>query len=134
LGTAVSLKAGGELSIRWSGGGQAHISFTGANARSEPHGEVSSGSKTIYYVGAADDWRTASHFERVRYSAIYPGIDLVFVTTGRQLEYNFEIAPHADSGAIRIDYEESTLDLTPGGDLEIRAGNAAITQRRPLAY
>jgi hypothetical protein len=134
LGTAVSLKAGGELSIRWSGGGQAHIRFTGANARSEPHGEVSSGSKTIYYVGAADDWRTASRFERVRYSAIYPGIDLVFVITGSQLEYNFEIAPHADSGAIRIDYEESTLDLTPGGDLEMRAGNAAITQRRPLAY
>jgi hypothetical protein len=88
LGTMVSLSCGGELSIRWSTGGLAHVSFAGANARSVPHGELSSGKKTIYYLGAVNDWRTASHFEPVRYSAIYPGIDLVFVVAGNQLEYD----------------------------------------------
>ncbi len=133
-GTAVSLSAGGEILIQSSNGGNAHLSFTGASARSEPRGEVASGSKTIYYIGSAKTWRSDSHFERVRYSGIYPGIDLVFVTAAGQLEYNFEISPQADPGVIRIHYEGSPMDLTRAGDLEMHTGDAVITQRRPLAF
>ncbi len=132
--TAVSLKAGGELVIQWRSGGESHISFTGANGRSKPRGEVASGSKTIYYIGPPRAWRSASHFERVRYSAIYPGIDVVFVTAGNRLEYNFEIAPYADPAVIRVHYQGSSLELTRGGDLEMHTGHAIVTQRRPIAF
>jgi hypothetical protein len=134
LAAAVSLGAGGEISIRWKGGGEAHINFPGANPRSEPHGEAKSESKTRYYLGVANTWRTASHFERVRYSAIYPGIDLVFLAASNQIEYNFEISPYADPDAIRIRYIGSTGHLTGNGDLEIHAGGATITQLHPIAF
>jgi hypothetical protein len=130
-GTAVSLGAGGRLSVMEGAGLAAHIGFAGAGAQSEPRGEAQSGSQTIYYVGRGKT-RSMAHFERVRYRAIYPGIDLVFVTTGGRLEYNFEIASYADPRVIRIRSEES-FRLTPGGDLEIRVGQAVIPEQRPVA-
>jgi hypothetical protein len=132
-GTAVSLSIGGILTIKSHDGGEAHISFAGANVRSEPQGEISSGSKTIYYLGAAKTWRTEPNFDRVHYFAIYPGIDLLFVTTANQLEYNFEIAPYANPLLIRVHYEGASGHLTRDGTLEIRAGDTTITQRHPLA-
>jgi Beta-propeller repeat len=133
-GTAVSLAAGGELFIQWSTGGEARLGFTGAGVRSQPHGEAASESKTIYYLGPLQAWRSASHFERVRYSGIYPGINAVFFTAGNRLEYNFEIAPFADPEVIRIHNAGSSFELTRGGDLEMHAGNAILTQRRPLVF
>jgi Beta-propeller repeat len=132
-GTVVSLSRGGTLSVRWSYGSEASIRLAGANIQSEPRGELPSSSMTIYYLGAAETWRTAAHFARVRYPSIYPGIDLVFVTSGDRLEYSFEIAPYANPGVIRIRYDESTGHLNRGGDLYLRTGHATITQPRPTA-
>src|SRR5579862_827824 len=132
-GTAVSLSASGGLSVIEGAGIEAHIDFAGAGVQSEPRGEAPSQSQTIYYVGRGKTPRSAAHFERVRYSAIYPGIDLVFVTTGGRLEYNFEIAAYADPRAIRIRSKQS-FRLTPGGDLKIRVGQAVITEQRPVAF
>lgn len=54
--------------------------------------------RTSYLIGnnpAA--WITGIHnFEQVRYHGIYPGIDLVFHGTDRQLEYDFLLSPGAD--------------------------------------
>jgi hypothetical protein len=133
-GIAISLTSGGTLAITPHTRAETRIDFTGASVRSEPHGEVASESKTIYYLGAPGAWRTASHFERVRYSGIYPGIDLEFVVDHDQLEYNFEISPHADPGVIRIHYAGSIGSLTPAGDLKIRANGATIIQPRPRAF
>ena len=133
-GTAIALRGGGRLAVLDSAGSEAHIDFQGARAQSEPRGEVPSQNKTMYYLGRAEAWRSAAHFDRVRYPGIYPGIDLVFVTTGDQLEYNFEVAPHADPRAIRIGGEDASLHLTRGGDLEVRVGNAVITERHPMAF
>jgi hypothetical protein len=132
-GAAVSLGAGGRLSILGSTGGPEHIGFAGASVRSEARGEIPTRSQTIYF-GPGEEWRTGAQFERVRYAGIYPGIDLVFVTAGDRLEYNFEIAPYADPSAIRIGDERSSFELTPEGDLEIHYGNAVLTERRPLAF
>jgi hypothetical protein len=133
-GTAVSLGAGGRLSVPGRTAGATHIGFAGASLRSEARGEVPTQSKTIYYLGPREAWRTAARFERVRYAGIYPGIDLVFVMAGDRLEYNFEIAPHADPAAIRIREERSWFHLTRRGDLEVHAGNAVVTERHPLAF
>ena len=134
FGTTVSLDTGGTLSIESRPGNEARITFLGSNARSEPLGEVPSPMKSIYYLGSAASWRTDSHFERVRYPTIYPGIDLVLVTVGDQLEFDFEIAPNSDPGAIQIHYSGGSLSRTRGGDLEMHVGNAAFRQRHPTAF
>jgi Beta-propeller repeat len=136
-GTAISLGPAGRLSVLGgdeSGRSAAHLGFAGASVRSEARGEVRTAGKTIYYRGPGTAGRAAAEFERVRYPGIYPGIDLVFVTAGGRLEYNFEIAPHADPRAIRIGDERASFELTPEGDLEVHAGNTVVTERRPQAF
>jgi len=53
-------------------------------------------------------WRTnLSTYGKVRYTAIYPGIDLVYYGNQRQLEYDFVVDAGADPGVIRMTFEGS---------------------------
>jgi beta-propeller repeat-containing protein len=125
---------GGAVSIRFGGEANAQISFVGANGRSEPRGECKSQRKSYYYVGISHNWHADEHFDCVRYPEIYPGIDLVFVTSQGQLEYNFEVAPGADPSVIRIRYDGLTPSLVRGGNLEVGEGSFKIVQLRPQAF
>ena len=63
--------------------------------------------KSNYLVGRdARQWRTGiSHFARVRYEGVYPGIDLIFYGHQGELEYDLVIAPGADPRAIALSFE-----------------------------
>src|SRR5690349_21986437 len=59
----------------------------------------------VHYLRGADAGRWTTDvptFARVRYKNVYPGIDVVFYETDRQLEYDFVVAPHADPAAIAV--------------------------------
>jgi hypothetical protein len=81
-------------------------------------------------------WRTSiPTYERVRYGAIYRGIDLVYYGTGRQLEYDLVVAPHADPGLPRLAIEGAKVDLTEHGDLNLALSDGRIlTLASPVAY
>jgi uncharacterized protein (TIGR03437 family) len=83
--------------------------------------------RSNYFAG--DDphgWRTdIAQFARIRYRAVYPGIDLEF--HGR--EYDFLIAPGADPGRIRMDFRGASPYLD-NGDLLV----PPFCQKRPQAY
>ena len=130
----VRFQDGGKALFSTSGGEAAAIAFPGANRFSQPHGESPTAEKTHYYVGPAENWRSDSHFERVRYSRIYPGIDLVFLIKSGELEYNFEISPGADPSVIRIHYERANPELDRNGELRVKVAGITITQRRPRAF
>jgi hypothetical protein len=110
------------------------ITFVGANPRSAPSGEIHSRDTAFCYLGPRQGWRQAPRSERLRYPNIYPGIDLVFVTSCERLEYNFEVGPHADPTRIRIHYQGVPLRLTQTGDLSLSVGNGATGQRHPFAF
>src|SRR5579871_862844 len=128
-----SFEPGGFVSITNATGGSIDLSFPGASTHSEPEGEQRSPQRTFYYLGAPGDWRSAEHFERIRYRNIYPGIDLVFLNRKNQLEYNFELAPHAGPGQIRIRFGAFTPVLRYDGSLDLSSTGVAVTQRRPTA-
>ncbi len=125
---------GGAVSIRSKDGANLWISFPNANSGAEPKGESKSVRKTWYYVGNSKNWHVDEHFERIRYPEIYPGIDLVFLTSHGRLEYSFEIAPGADPGAIRIRYGGLRPNLLPGGNLKVIESRFQMVQRRPQAF
>ena len=129
---AASLSMGGNVVVGTLAGSPIRISFLGANPLSEPSGELKLERKANYYFGSERSWREESYFARVRYSEIYPGIDLVLVTTSGQLEYNFEIAPHADPSVVRIHYEGASVFLSSEGNLELNSPGINIVQLRPL--
>ncbi len=133
-GVRASFEPGASVLLAGGDGPPAQITFPGANIASTPQGESPNIEKTLYYIGSPENWRSASHFDRVRYTQVYPGIDLVFVINARQLEFNFEISPRADPRLIRIHYEHARVSLDHAGNLHAAIPEAEIIQRRPHAF
>jgi hypothetical protein len=104
------------------------MSLEGANgdvhaALEKPLGAISS-----YFSGQTEkDWHTRiPHYARVRYKAVYPGIDLVYYASGSDLEYDFRLEPNADPSAIRLAYNQA-VRLDGNGDLLV----GGMRQKRP---
>jgi hypothetical protein len=74
-------------------------------------------------------------FARIRYEAVYPGIDLVYYGDQRQLEYDFVVASGADLRQIKLAIEGvRALTLDASGDLVLRAGTGEMRLCAPMAY
>ena len=94
-------------------------------------------STSNYFMGAnADQWRTAvPHYGRVRYKNVYPGIDVVYHSTDRRLEYDFVLAPGADPRRIDLAYEGAhRIQVASNGDLVLEVNGRSIRQLRPRVY
>ena len=80
-------------------------------------------------------WSTdLANFEAVRYPRLYPGIDLVFHARSAQLEYDFELAPHADPACLRLLFTHASPRLSPAGELVLASPGGEVVQRPPVAY
>src|SRR4030095_6620713 len=74
-------------------------------------------------------------YAKVRYSNIYPGIDLIYYGQGRQLEYDFVLAPGADPNVIRLDFAGSQrVRIDHEGDLVVEANGTGMELFTPSLY
>lgn len=74
-------------------------------------------------------------YGRVRYRAVYPGVDLVYYGNAGKLECDFAVAPGADPGAIRLRYEGARgLHVDAAGDLIVETAGGNLRQHRPVVY
>ena len=90
-----------------------------------------------YYIGLeSDGWSTnVPHYLKVRYAAVYPGIDLVFYGNEQELEYDIVLAPGASTDVIRLRFDGADeLLLDEGGNLLVHVGDVTLTQRAPVVY
>jgi len=79
--------------------------------------------------------KSVPNFEKIRYSKVYPGIDLIYYGVGRELEYDFEVQPHYDPSTIQIEFDGvDTLSIGPEGDLILATPTGEIRHRRPIAF
>ncbi|AXC15041.1 Cell surface protein [Acidisarcina polymorpha] len=93
--------------------------------------------KANYFTGSvAANWRVnIPTYAKVKYSGVYPGVDLVYYGNERQLEYDFVVAPRAEARPIRIHFAGvKSLRLTEGGDLMVGAPHGSIAFHRPVVY
>jgi hypothetical protein len=71
----------------------------------------------------------------VRYSNLYPGIDLIFYFRDGHLEYDVIASPGADPSVISLRTEGAKASLTREGDVAIKIGaNEVVRLRKPYAY
>jgi hypothetical protein len=90
-----------------------------------------------YFLGSdAARWQhDVPNYGRVRYEQVYPGIDLEYYGRQHQLEYDFIIAPGADPGFIRLDFEGAdTAEVTRDGDLVAGVNGDSLHFHKPIAY
>ncbi|HET9791281.1 MAG TPA: SBBP repeat-containing protein, partial [Candidatus Angelobacter sp.] len=71
----------------------------------------------------------------VRYSGLYPGIDLVFYGNNRQLEYDMVVSPGADPGQIRLGISGcDNLRIDANGNLVLKTASGDVIQQKPKVY
>ena len=74
-------------------------------------------------------------FSKVKYTAVYPGVDLIYYGNQQRLEYDFIVAPNADTKLIRLRFKGANkLKLDRRGDLEIIAKSGEIAFHKPVIY
>ena len=93
--------------------------------------------KANYFIGKdPSKWHAdVPTYARVRYSSVYPGIDLVYYGNQRQLEYDFVLAPGASAKPIQLHFAGAEkLALSASGDLRVIAQNGSIAFHKPVVY
>ena len=111
--------------------------YVGANSAPHIVGAQELPGKANYFIGRDPaKWRTnVATYARVQYQDLYPGIDLVYYGTQRQIEYDFVVRPGADPNRIVLDFEGADrLDVDAHGDLVLHTAGGVVRQRRPLIY
>ena len=108
-----------------------------ANPAAQPVGIDALPGTANYFVGKdPSQWHTdIPTYSRVKFSGVYPGIDLVYYGNQSQLEYDFVVAPKADAKAIKLHFAgASKLALSANGDLSISAKDGQIAFHKPVIY
>jgi hypothetical protein len=115
-----------------------HMQLAGANPRPEVGGLEPRAAKSYYFIGNDPArWRTSiAHYGRVRFGAVYPGIDLVYYGNQRQLEYDWAVAPGADPARIQLRFPGvRQLHLEQdSGDLKLDGAGHEACLHKPVAY
>jgi hypothetical protein len=112
------------------------IAFTGASPSGSMEPVIPLPGYSNYLIGNdPSKWRThVPTYARVRGRNIYPGIDVEFYGTERQLEYDFVIHPGADPQSIRLTIDApSAATISQSGDLVV-SSDLTVIQRAPVAY
>ena len=92
--------------------------------------------KSNYFIGDQENWRSnVPNYAKVAEKNVYPGIDLVYYGTQRQLEYDFKVAPGADPKAIQISFEGARkLRVDAAGNLILGLAGGEVKFEKPFAY
>jgi hypothetical protein len=83
-------------------------------------------SQSHFFIGSdPEGWIThVPHYAKLVQRDVYPGIDLVYRGHGRQLEYDFVVAPGADPAAIQLTFAGAPVAETETGELVLGTAEA----------
>jgi hypothetical protein len=116
----------------------ARMALADANPQPDVRALEERAAKSYYFIGNDPArWRNkVANYGRVRYQAVYPGIDLVYYGNQRQLEYDLVVAPGADPSRIQLSFPEARqLHLNPeSGDVEVTEAGGEVCLHKPVAY
>src|SRR4026208_453972 len=113
------------------------MKLEGANPEPRIEGLEQLPATSNYFTGSNPaDWHTGiPSFNRVRYTQVYPGIDMVYYGNQRRLENDFVVAPGARPDVIQVAFSGiKDFEIDRMGDLVLRTEQGNIRQSKPVAY
>jgi hypothetical protein len=116
---------------------EVRMKFVGANPNARVTGVDEWPGKSNYFIGNdPKKWHTnVPIYGRVRFSDLYPGVDLVYYGSNGRLEYDWVVAQGADPDSINfeLDGADSTR-VDSHGDLVISVGGSEVRLLKPVVY
>ena len=113
------------------------MKLVGVNPSPEVAGVEELPGKSNYFIGNdRAKWRTnVATYKKVKYSDVYPGIDLVYYGNQRQLEYDWIVAPGVEPEAIRFAVEGAgNITFDTKGDLVLAVSGGEVRMNKPVIY
>ncbi|MCI4567961.1 SBBP repeat-containing protein [Lysobacter sp. CFH 32150] len=113
------------------------MALTGARRDAQMEGLEPQASKSHYFRGndAAQWQHDVEHYGKVRYRAVYDGIDVVYYGKQQQLEYDLLVAPGADPAQIGLAFDGTQdMRLDDAGNLVLATPQGDLLQHKPVAY
>ncbi len=91
--------------------------------------------KSNYFIGNDPSrWHHGiPQFAQVEYTAVYPGINLVYYGNQGHLEYDFRVAPSADPNQIALSFEGAAARID-AGDLVLSTERGDVRFHAPRVY
>jgi hypothetical protein len=114
------------------------MQWVGAQGSVIGSGERETAGKSNYFIGNdASQWHTKiANYERVKYSGVYPGVDLVYYGNHEKLEYDLVVSPGANPNAIHLHFAgPSRLRIDKqSGDLLVKNRDGEVRFHKPDVY
>jgi hypothetical protein len=113
------------------------MNLLGSDPAAPVSGWKKSAGRKNYLVGNdRSRWqRDIPMYGKVKYSAVYPGIDLLYYGNQERLEYDFVVAPGADPTAIQFQLDgPDQVGVDEHGDLVLKLGAGEFRLHQPVAY
>ena len=113
------------------------LRLVGANPQTELRGLEPLAGKVSYYRGHDQSlWQEdVPLFARVKYAAVYPGVDLVYYGNDRQLECDFVVAPGARPDVVRLALDGvEKVELDSQGNLVLKTATGRLAWSKPHVY
>jgi hypothetical protein len=116
-------------------GEQFFAQFDGSNVV-RPTGSDKSGAQYNYYLGDPSQWKTnVPGYEKVVYTNLYNGINLVAGGLQNSLKYEFDVAPGADPSQVKVDYSGvKGLSIDHLGRLHVQTAAGDLIDDAPVVY
>ena len=122
---------------RKTAGAVIRLNLVGANPNPAVAGENLQPGKVNYFIGKdPKKWQTnVPTYQQVRYTGVYPGIDLVYYGNQARVEHDFIVAPGADPRQIQMEIQGADrLSLAANGDLVLHKGSDEVRLQAPILY
>ncbi len=120
-----------------NGGAVLRMQWLGANPSPQMTGLHRQTGRSHYFIGRdPQQWhRSVSHYASVRYTDLYPDVDLVLYGNQQRMAYDLIAAPGADLTRITLDFQGAqTIEVDAQGDLRISFAGRRLRMHRPFVY
>jgi hypothetical protein len=118
-------------------GAVVRIALAGANSHPVAHADSSQVAHANYFVGNdPHKWRhDVPEYARVKFDAVYPGIDLVYYGNQGRLESDYVLSPGANPKRIALRVEGADrVRLNSDGDAILSTALGDVSLHQPRAY
>jgi hypothetical protein len=113
------------------------MKFPGSNPAPKIVGLEQSPARSNYLLGnKPENWQVnLQSYARLKYKAVYTGVDVIYYGNQRQLEYDFIVAPEIDPGTISFTFDGAQeMRLSAEGDLILQTASGEVRQHKPTIY